>query len=183
MENYKGKKIILIGSGIDIDGRKLGERIDNGEWDYVCRVNKHYGSTEDVGTRTDIIITRKTAWLDNRDWFSEDEVKNAKVTVVLNEHIGYSAEEYEDLTSKVWHHSVSAGAQAIDYFINREADRIDVIGFGWKDGKRCKNKEYTQGSTGTTPTTGVVNNVDLNSQYNWEAEAEWEAAQPSVHLL
>lgn len=44
----------------------------------VARINKHYGKPEDVGNRTDVILTRWYGWLDNYDWFSEEEQKNAQ---------------------------------------------------------------------------------------------------------
>lgn len=54
----KDKKILLIGSGEDLNGRNLGERIsaENCEWDIIARVNKHYGDIKDVGVRTDIFF-------------------------------------------------------------------------------------------------------------------------------
>lgn len=87
---YRGKTVLIVGSGYDLDGRGLGERIDSGEWDVVARINKHYGKPEDVGNRTDVILTRWYSWLDNHEWFSEEEQQNAREVVVLNQHLGFS---------------------------------------------------------------------------------------------
>ena len=38
-----GKNILIIGSGADIAGRRMGRYIDAGKWDIVIRLNKHYG--------------------------------------------------------------------------------------------------------------------------------------------
>lgn len=75
---YRGKTVLIVASGSDLDGRGMGERIDSGEWDVVARINKHYGWTEDVGNRTDVILTRWYSWLDNHEWFSEEEQRNAQ---------------------------------------------------------------------------------------------------------
>lgn len=53
-----GKNILVIGSGSDLDGRKMKELIDGDTYDVIARVNKYYGSPDDVGTRTDYIFTR-----------------------------------------------------------------------------------------------------------------------------
>lgn len=87
----------------------MGERIDSGEWDVVARINKHYGSREDVGNRTDVILTRWNGWLDNHEWFSEEEQQHASI-VILNQHVGMSETEYRWLCSVVGCDSVSAGA-------------------------------------------------------------------------
>lgn len=180
---YRGKKVLVIGSGSDLDGRKLGELIDGDYYDVVARVNKHYGSVEDVGNRTDVIITRWTSWLDNYDWFSPDEQSKASDIVILNQHVGYSQSEYQWLTVQVGHQQVSAGAQAISYFLNRGASIIDVIGYGCKDGKFQRNKEYTRGSTNTTPTHNMVGNVDVNPNYDWHKEKVWMVNQARVTFI
>lgn len=42
--DLRGKNILIIGSGADIAGRRMGKDIDNGKWDIVIRLNKHYGT-------------------------------------------------------------------------------------------------------------------------------------------
>lgn len=51
------KPCIIIGSGSDLNGRKLGAAIDAGEFGEVVRVNKFYGELADVGVRTDWVFT------------------------------------------------------------------------------------------------------------------------------
>lgn len=41
--DIRGKNILIIGSGADIAGRRMGRDIDAGKWDIVIRLNKHYG--------------------------------------------------------------------------------------------------------------------------------------------
>lgn len=51
--SHEKEKCILIGSGLDLDGRNLGAQIDAGFFGKVFRVNKLYGRSQDVGVRVD----------------------------------------------------------------------------------------------------------------------------------
>lgn len=144
---YRGKTMLIVGSGRDLDGRGLGELIDSDTYDVVVRVNKHYGDPKDVGNRTDVIITRWNGWLDNEDWFGREEQEQAKEIVVLNQHIGVSATEYEWVCRQVGHGAISAGCQAVAWGLLRGVARIDAIGFGRKDGRPSEAKQYS----GATP--------------------------------
>lgn len=180
----QGKKILVIGSGSDLDDRKMGSIIDGDTYDIVARVNKHYGSKEDVGNRTDFIFTRWYSWLDSHEWFNEEEQANAKQIIILNQHVGYSRTEYEWLCLKVGHEHVSAGAQVIDYFLNRGVKNIDVIGFGCKNGKFKRDKVYTNRSEGTTPKHNTTaEGKDENPLYDWHKERYWEVNQAKVNFL
>jgi len=65
-KSIKDKTVLIIGSGADIDGRRLKYLIDNtNRFDIVARVNKHYGNELDTGTRTDVIFTRWNQWIQN----------------------------------------------------------------------------------------------------------------------
>lgn len=178
-----GKHVLVIGSGRDLDGRKLGNAIDSGKWDTVVRVNKLYGGPEDVGTRTDIIVTRWTSWLkDHKDWFSDDVQRDAKGIIVLNEFKGYTKDEYRALCDSLDHCMASGGIQAVSYCLNRGA-KVDVIGFGFKDGKHG-GKVYTQANTAHIPKHLVDNSgKDLNNSYDWDKEDAWLANHPDVTLL
>lgn len=181
---YRGKKILVIGSGSDLDGRRMHDEIESNKYDIVARVNKLYGANEDVGTRTDVIFTRWYSWLDNLQWFNKDVQDNAKQIVILNQHVGYSQTEYQWLCAKMGTTSASAGAQAIDFFLNRGAACVDVIGFGCKEGKFNPDKIYTQGSKGTTPEHNTTKEgKDENPNYDWHAEREWEINQASVKFI
>lgn len=181
---YRDKVVLLIGSGSDLDGRNMQEEIDNGKYDIVARVNKMYGSEADVGRRTDVILTRWNQWLDNHEWFTQEVQDKAREIVILNQHIGYSQTEYAWLCHKVGHEHVSAGAQAVDFFLNRGVKELHIIGFGCKGGKFLKDKVYTNGSTGTTPTHNTTKEgKDENPLYNWHLEREWEINQANVKFL
>lgn len=186
----RGKTVLIIGSGSDLDGRKMGNIIDSEKYDIIARVNKHYGSPEDVGNRTDYIFTRWQQWLANSEWFTAEELSNAKEIIVLNQHTAlkkfdsYCQTEYQWLCHKVGHEHVSAGAQVVDYFLNRGVKQIDIIGFGSVNGKFLKDKVYTQRSKGTTPGHNTTKEgVDQNPLYDWDAERLWEINQHSVNFL
>lgn len=98
--------------------------------------------------------------------------------------MGYSASEYQWLCAKVGHEQVSAGAQAVDFFLNRGAKQVDIIGFGCKDGAFLKDKIYTKGSDKTTPQhLTTKEGKDMNELYSWDKEREWEINQANVHFL
>lgn len=181
---YRNKSVLIIGSGSDLDGRKMQEDIEGSKYDIIARVNKLYGAREDVGTRTDVLFTRWNSWLDNKEWFNDDVQANAKEVVILNQHIGYSATEYQWLCARVGHEHVSAGAQAVDFFLNRGAKQVDIIGFGSINGQFNPDKVYTQGSKGTTPEHNTTKEgKDENPLYNWHLEREWEINQAKVKFL
>lgn len=177
---YKGKSMLIIGSGKDLDGRKMGNIIDGDKYDYVVRVNKHYGSKEDVGSRTDVIILRWYAWLDYEWWHEEDKAQ-AQETIILNQHVGYSETEYRWLCERVGHGAVSAGVQAIDWALHRGVASIDVIGYGRVNGERAAVKQYTTGSTNTTP--AGAEKQDNNPHYDWGKEDDWMDLQSRVNFL
>lgn len=186
----RGKTVLIIGSGNDLDDRKMGQIIDGDTYDIIARVNKHYGSPEDVGNRTDYIFTRWQQWLANSEWFTPEELEQAKEIVVLNQHTAlkkfdsYSRTEYEWLCHKVGHEAVSAGAQVVDYFLNRGVKHVDIIGFGCKNGKFKRDKVYTKRSEGTMPTHNTTaEGVDQNPLYNWHLERQWEVNQAKVNFL
>lgn len=185
----RGKKILVIGSGDDIDGRKMQGLVDGGAYDIIARVNKHYGSREDVGNRTDYVFTRWQQWLANEDWFTKEQLGDAKEIVVLNQFTalkkfdGFSQTEYRWLCMQVGHQQVSAGIQALAYFLNRGVATVDVIGYGCTNGKFKKTKEYTTGSQGTTPAHNMQGNVDVNTNYDWHKEKTWAVNQARVNFL
>lgn len=79
---------------------------------------------------------------------------------------------------------MSAGAQAVDFFLNRGAKQVDIIGFGCKDGAFLKDKIYTKGSDKTTPQhLTTKEGKDMNELYSWDKEREWEINQANVHFL
>lgn len=177
-QSIKGKRILIIGSGADNDGRRMQEQIDSDYYHYVIRVNKHYGQAEDTGTRTDIIFTRWVQWVSNGSkFFTEDEIKNAKKIVVINQQVGIAQAEIEQGKIEVGHKSISAGIYAALWCINRGASQIDLIGYGkYSDGFR--GKKYCQNSYNYPDRM-----TDNNPNYNWEKEQAWMIAQPEINLL
>lgn len=186
----RGKKILVIGSGSDLDGRNMGELIDSDKWDIVARCNKMYGNPKDVGTRLDYVFTRWQQWLDNKEFFTKEQLDNATEIVVLNQHTAlkrwdsFCETEYWWLCNQVGHEHVSCGAQTIAFFLNRGAKSVDVIGFGSKEGRFLKDKVYTTGSKGTTPVNNTTKEgKDENPLYDWHKERQWEVNQAKVTFL
>lgn len=74
LTTYNSKQCIIIGSGSDINNRKLGNKIDSGHFGKIFRVNKLYGKIEDVGTNTDYVTT-----FSNDIWYNSLVKKNIKL--------------------------------------------------------------------------------------------------------
>lgn len=178
-KEIKGKRILIIGSGADNDGRRMRERIDSNYYDLVIRLNKHYGKTEDTGTRTDIIFTRWLQWISKgQKFFTEDDLEKAKMIVIINQQVGITAAEIEQGKAEVGHDKISAGIYACLWCLNRGAREIDLIGYGYYyDGFR-ENKRYCQNSYNYPDRM-----TDNNPLYNWKAEQRWLQAQPQINLL
>lgn len=173
------KRVLIIGSGIDIDGRRLQRTIDGNRFDIVCRVNKHYGEEKDAGTRTDCIVTRWAQWYQGgQDFFPQELIDGAKQIVVLNQHCGFSETEQQIIASEIGVEKASAGVQAVAYFLNRGAREIWLLGFGYyqdgfHNGKRyCKNsKNYPAGMQ------------DKNPFYDWNKERAFLLQQAQIKFL
>ena len=175
----KDKTVLIIGSGQDIDGRRMKNIIDGNHFDIVARVNKMYGNEQDIGTRTDFIFTRWQQWIKKgMNFFTDETLKQAKKIIVLNQHVGYSESEKNELLFEVGHPAVSAGIQTIHYFLNRDVKKVCLIGFGhFQDGfknekKYCKNSHnYPNGM------------IDKNPHYDWSKEQHWMKNQSKIVFL
>lgn len=121
-DDYRGKRVLVIASGHDLDSRK---GFDVSNYDIVAKVNKDYGNITD---RADIIITRWAKWLDI--FFSENQLKNAQKIIIINQNLGISHTEVEIAKQIAGLAHVSAGFLATLYFFNRGAKSVDLIGFG-----------------------------------------------------
>lgn len=171
--DLNGKTVLLIGSGNDLDGRAMGERIDAGEYDVVARVNKPYGSPADVGTRTDIIFVRRVEWV-NYFWQRQQRMTERPARVVaFHDGVqcprGYDAAVREDLQLPAA--KASSGLCAVRWLLERGA-KVTIIGFGYKGGVWPAAKVYAQ--------TGAV---DENPNFDWAAEQAFYAAAADVTLL
>ncbi len=177
-KKLSGKRVLIIGSGADIDGRRLQKKIDSDFFDYVARINKHYGVEKDTGTRTDFIFTRWHQWVKKgMNFFSENEIENALEVIILNQHIGYSETEKQILLSEINHPNASAGLQAIHYFLNRGAKEIWLLGFGkYSDG--FKEKRYCENAFNFKK-----GEKDNNPAYDWNKERIWLENQSKIKFL
>lgn len=153
-----GRDVLVVGSGVDLAGRRLGARIDRGAFGLVVRVNKPYAMGRDAGRRVDLLVTRWSPWCER--WFPG----YAGPVVVLNEHRGFSEAEHEAARLEVgWQH-VSAGVLACLWCLNRGAQRVRVVGFGYEAARGwARDKRYPDGVR------------DENPLYNWPLEQHWLA--------
>lgn len=152
---------VVVGSGVDVVGRGIGARVDAGEFGRVVRVNKPYGAPADIGTRTDLLVTRWTPWVTR--FFGECWQPEAPV-VVLNECKGIAADELMAARVEVGWQNVSAGVLACMWLLNRGARRVRVVGFGWRpDAGWDVGKHYPGGER------------DENPNYYWDLERHWLA--------
>lgn len=176
--NIKGKRVLIIGSGSDLDGRRLEKKIDSDYYDYIIRINKHYGLREDSGTRTDIIFTRWVQWINKGiNFFTDEDIQNSKKIIIINQNVGVSLSEIEQGKLEIGHDKVSAGVIACLWCINRGVKEIDIIGFGhYQDGWHIKS--YCQNSFNYNPRM-----KDNNPLYDWDKEKRWLMNQPEINLI
>lgn len=171
MIDVKNKRVLLIGSGWDIAGRRMGKEIDYGKrWDIVARVNRVYGDPQDVGSRTDIFFTRWRSWLGN----ITPDLPDPEY-IFINEEIGITRNEYNAIRNEVGTEHVSAGTIACAWLLNRGAI-VDAVGFGYDKftdsfypkayAKRYKEHKKVTESGGT-----LVN--DKNEAYDFKRENLW----------
>lgn len=179
-KSLKDKTVLIIGSGNDIDGRRLQKTIDDkNRFDFVARVNKHYGNEQDSGTRTDIIFTRWHQWInDGVEFFTKEEIENAKQVIILNQFINYSQTELNILLEELGTTAASAGLQAIQYFLNRDVRRIYLLGFGMTREGFTKQKRYAMNSKNYP--SGMF---DMNTHYNWDKEKSYMLQQSKIVFL
>lgn len=157
MPELKGKRILLIGSGNDIDGRLMKDIIEGNEYDVICRVNKPYGAIKDIGLRTDIIFVRHGHW---RTLYWPHLKDNYPPMVAFRTGINCKKSYDKDLATRYNLKMASTGLCAIHWLIEEaKVDSVTVIGFGYKDGKFIEDKTYT----GT-------NIKDPNKNFDWHKE-------------
>lgn len=81
------KSCIIIGSNCSVDGKRLGAAIDRGKYGKVIRLNRRYGISYDVGTKTDEYWTRYKDWIG-----SITPAVQGMRYVVVNEGLGITIE-------------------------------------------------------------------------------------------
>lgn len=164
----KNQKVLLIGSGKDLEGRQMGTRIDSGEWDVVVRCNHFYGHPEDVGTRTDLAVVREIKH--EKTFIDEAPVCPLRV-LTTNDGINFPKHILQQAAKEVGHHEASIGIIAARWLLNCGA-RLSVIGIGhFSDGTWIKQKTYPNGT------------VDKSLFCDWQKENAWWQRQSGVELL
>ena len=174
-----GKRILIIGSGIDLSGRKMGKDIDDGRWDVVIRLNKYYGMEIDIGHRTDIVFTRWSRWLeeDKFKFFPRHIIEEAKEIIIMNQYLGVAQSEVEITKQEIGVESVSIGAMAVAYCLHRGAREVNLIGYGFNGYEFSKEKRYSENS-------GYYRGYkDNNPAYNWDKERQYYLNQNKVRFL
>ncbi len=160
-----GKRVLLIGSGADLDGRHMQAEIDSGTtYDLIARVNKPYGYQEDVGTKTDLILVRKAVWLKVFWQRFIREHPQAVAEVVFNEGLNCRRDYGWFAARELGFARLSTGLLAAKWLKEQGAD-VTAIGYGWREGAFLPVKTYTQ-----------TKQEDANPNYDWTRENEWLAA-------
>lgn len=164
-KEIKNNDVLIIGSGVDLKGRRLARFIDNFRG-VVIRCNKIYGDPADVGSRVDLFFTR---W---RSWFGTlTPLIKGTDYIAVNDCVGISPQECKIIADEVGWEAVSCGVVAVGYCLHRGARSISVIGFGYSPASRgFFPKGYTAAypEKETLPTTKY--NLDKNPHYNWALE-------------
>lgn len=156
--DLKGKHVLVVGSGADLNGRLLGDEIDrlDGRWQFVVRCNSPYGSCEDVGTRTDMIWVRYLKWRSN---FPSEMLKQARC--ISTYEGGFPRPERIVVADECGVRKASCGLLACWWAVNMGAASVTVIGFGYRNGQWDAEKSYPDGRT------------DTNPMYDWNKEHKW----------
>ena len=179
----KNKKVLIIGSGIDLSGRKMASIIDkSNKYDVIIRLNKLYGSREDTGSRTDILFTRWSRWVDDRfelyKFFPQDLLPSVKQIIITNQHIGISHSEYQLSKQEIGVENISIGALAVCWCLHRAVREINLIGYGFNGYEFSNEKRYAENavifSKGFNDTT---------THYNWNKERQFFLNQPTVKFI
>lgn len=173
-------KVLVIGSGQDLDGRGMKDIIEGDTYDFVCKLNKSYGAIEDVGTRCDILFTRWYSWIsEGQDFIEKEILDKCKQVIILNQHCGYSQTEQVMISYEIGAEHISAGPQAVHWLLNRGCRHIDLIGFGYKPGEGFMTEKIYAKNSKNYP-DGMKDN---NTIYDWAKERQWLMLQPQVHFI
>lgn len=180
-DDFRGVRVLVIGSGLDLNGRRLADAIDfSARWDVVARLNKYYGDPRDVGRRCELGFIRWRGWQtkqggavmrEGQDWWPYDVRCGVRRWVVLNEFAGISPGEHDMTAAEAGVEKPSCGLLAVAWLLNRGARAVDVIGFGMGATGWLARKAYTNGV------------VDGNPHYDWEKEHRWMERQGRVHMI
>lgn len=160
-----GKNVLIIGSGQDLNGRKLGSKIDSGMFaDYIIRVNKPYGDPQDVGSKTDLAFVRKNAF----QYYYFPAYVHKDMDVFISEERDMTEDAHQRIANEIGVQKPSCGALAVAWARAMNAKSITIVGFGWKNGHWPKQKTYPDGTK------------DNNPEYDWHKEEQWLEKQVSI---
>lgn len=172
-DDLTGKRVLLIGSGADLNGRGLNERISaqDCEWDAIARINHHFGDVADVGKRMDICFVGHREWA---TWYFGTCSRREPYLIVAF-HDGCACDmRYRDKVAQELNmgERVSSGLAAVHWLLARGA-QVDIIGFNAPGGNidMTGRKTYADGT------------LDENPRFDWTAEILWIKEQPGVTLL
>lgn len=164
----EGRSVLLIGSGKDLVGRGLGERIDAGEWDLVVRCNHFHGDPADVGTRTDIAVLRISKL--EKSFMEEAPVAPKRMIVHTSGEV-IPLELLVKAADEVGHKEASCGVIAA-LWLRENGAKVTAIGIGHRpDGTWEKAKFYANGVR------------DTALFCDWDKEHAWWECQQNVTLL
>jgi len=154
-----GRPVLLIGSGADLDGRKLGAAIDAGNYGAVARVNRPYGAAADAGSRADIVFVRRRLWL---NWhFRRSALAPGARIIAFREGVGCPPGYESEVAARLGLPRCSTGLLAAQWLLDAGA-KVSAIGFGCKDGVFAESKRYA-----------VTGAADANAAYDWATENAW----------
>lgn len=166
-----GKKVLLIGSGADLNGRAMQERISaqDCEWDAIARINRFFGEPADVGQRMDICFVAKREWA---NWYFYGTCKREPFLIVAFRDGCACDRGYREKTAQELNlgEVVSSGLCAVHWLLAHGA-KVDIIGFNAPGGVWSGHKVYADGR------------VDENKRFDWAAELAWIKAQDGVTFL
>ena len=164
-----GKKVLLIGSGSDLNGRKMGDRISAAEceWDMIARVNRPYGDAEDVGKRLDLCFVCRRVWLNYN--FNPSFLRSGFRVIAFDDGVGCEQGYRSKAALGANIGTKSSTGFAAAYWLLEQGATVEIIGFGSRENMSVKT--YPDGT------------VDNNPNYDWAAERQWLEAQPNVKFL
>lgn len=174
----RGKRVLVIGSGSDLDNRNVNE-IAQG-YDVIIKVNKNYGNSN---VQPDIIFTRWASWIDDDKLFPKYMLDNAKVIVIVNQHVGISATEIEWICEQIGHNHASCGLIAVHWALCKGASEVGVIGFGYSNGAFNRDKVYTTANNDHIPGNNTEGTKDVNPLYDWHKERMFLCRTSNVKLI
>ena len=169
-----GKRVLVIGSGADLNGRAMASTIDTppaegGVYDVVVRCNKMFGDPADVGHRCDVAAVRYPEWLIKYGLTHATHFISFNGSQIGGRAAGtygqWGRREKENLAAELGVKNPSCGALAVAWAKVRgcSKENLHVIGFGYdpKSGTFAGEKRYPDGT------------IDQNPNYDWARENEW----------